>query len=364
VNVKNQARNEALKKIKRMRRERAGEDVSEDDVDIDGDEPADGDGDKDSENESVSESKAYQGNLDEYEPDFLDDTAEGAWEHYALPIEYSDIRSKPPKELFKHVVKWLVHNKLNPAFDRHGEVYRLAFDKLNSEAEGLAGQGTSSAWGPHPNGIKFTKALKARPEIRIENYDNRVTRKDCDACNRSNHPASFEMSFDGPLYNKDTLEPEEEDTSIGDDVSFEEDIPGPEVTFFVGRYVTAEAPIISRYTTADCPSKCKANAEKVHNLTHWKYHVNDWIVDWLKGAGELDDGEIVERSKWSKKKLEKFANQVVDDMEEDGEIEELYKHLRLSIKEARAQQASPLTLCLIRQLLTQWYQPNRFTDDY
>ena len=84
-------------------------------------------------------------------------------------------------------------------------------------------------------------------------------------------------------------------------------------------------------------STCKANAEKVHNLTHWKYHLNEWILDWLTNRGYFTDAEIVQRARMSDTKLRKYANEVVDRMEQDGEIEQLYRHLRLSINEARGQ---------------------------
>lgn len=235
-NVNKQAQKEALKQIRRKHQEKAGEAVSEDEDDSDPDGTSDGDGDEGFEHENVSESQAYAGNLDEYEADFIDNTEEGATEHRPLPLELSNYRIRKPKDLFKYVVDWLVHNKLNPAFERHDEKYRIAFDRLNQEAEGLAGQSTSSAWGPHPAGIKFTKALKARPEIRIKNYDHRVIGKDCDACNRSKHPASFEIVFDGPCYDKHTLEHKgAEDTSFDEDDP-SADVVGPEVTFYVGRY--------------------------------------------------------------------------------------------------------------------------------
>lgn len=119
--------------------------------------------------------------------------------------------------------------------------------------------------------------------------------------------------------------------------------------------------IIRLYTTADYHSTCKANAEKVHNLIHWKYRVNGWIMDHLEAKDEFTNAQILKRSSWSKKKLNRKANEIVDEMEDEGVIEGLYQHLKLSINEARAQQVSSLNfLVTALHVLTRYHQPDRF----
>jgi hypothetical protein len=65
----------------------------------------------------------------------------------------------------------------------------------------------------------------------------------CDACGRTNHPATFEVQFAGKAYHKDTLD--EVDNDHGDDEddsssmasvnSNGQPIPGTDVSWFVGR---------------------------------------------------------------------------------------------------------------------------------
>jgi hypothetical protein len=69
----------------------------------------------------------------------------------------------------------------------------------------------------------------------------------CDACGRTNHPATFELQFSGKAYYKDTLD--EVDNDHGDDEDEDDEdnsstvsvnskgqeIPGTEVSWYVGR---------------------------------------------------------------------------------------------------------------------------------
>lgn len=96
----------------------------------------------------------------------------------------------------------------------------------------------------------FTRALWARPvflESAIAPGDEHEGTK-CDACGRTNHPATFEVQFGGKAYHKDTLdevdndrgdnEDDDEDddsSSIGSVNSNGQPIPGTDVSWFVGR---------------------------------------------------------------------------------------------------------------------------------
>ncbi|EDN03442.1 predicted protein [Histoplasma mississippiense (nom. inval.)] len=206
-----------------------------------------------------------------------------------IPFEFTRHRYKRLRDHFKDVVEWMVHNKLNPAFPRDDVVYRVAFSKVNDEVMGLAGsQLISSAWNRD-----FRKALEARPGLNVTLYPISMGHS-CDACNKTNHPASFDIKLDGKPYLLETLEPISDDDEEDDD----------ETTM-------------------------------AHTLIHWRYHLKEWIVDYLQRKGIFSDAEILERERWSQKRRTKYANQVVDDMEEVAEINRLWRDFNTNLKTAR-----------------------------
>lgn len=180
--------------------------------------------------------------LDRYEDDFVlqdDDGEIGApTDLYDMPFEFTRHRYKLPKEYFRDVVEWMVHNKLNPAFPRDDAVYQTAFMKLEDEVRGRTGsQLISPAWNSD-----FRRALMARPQIEVTLFP--ITEGHaCDACNKSGHPASFDIKLYGKPYSLDNLEPLSEDES--DEESEREDtrdrdrdgypIPDENTRFFLGR---------------------------------------------------------------------------------------------------------------------------------
>jgi len=214
---------------------------------------------------------------------------------------------------------------LNPAFfAMNDEIYGLAFKKLDDEVRGLAGSKfTSSAWTRD-----FTIALQGRPYLAIREIEDparSIIYDRCEACNRSGHPATFELQFQGKPYMQDTLEDvendEEDEDEDGDDERSEYDSKGrkvpPEHTIYhVGQF-------------------CMRNAHTAHALDHWRYHLNDFIVDYLRNEGTLDPEKIVERDSWKTKKRRKFAEKLVDEMEASGEIKRLYRDFRQEIDDAR-----------------------------
>ncbi|PGH31828.1 hypothetical protein GX50_05380 [[Emmonsia] crescens] len=273
--------------------------------------------------------------LDKYEDDFVDQDDDGALgapgEPNDIPFEFSRHRYKRLRDHFQDVVEWMVHNKLNPAFPRDDVVYRVAFSKVNNQVMGLAdSQLMSSAWNRD-----FRKALEARPGIDVNLYPISLGHS-CDACNKSNHPASFDIRFTGKPYLLETLEPISDDDG-GDDSDSDSDeqgddesgdrepgnidrdgneIPDASTRFYLGRH-------------------CKTKATMAHTLIHWRYDLNEWIIDYLKRKGIFSDNEILEREHWSQKKRTKYANQVVDDMEEGGEINRLWRDFSTNLKAAR-----------------------------
>ncbi|KAL1953095.1 hypothetical protein VTO42DRAFT_3596 [Malbranchea cinnamomea] len=283
------------------------------------------------ENDSDFESVAKFEDLDEYEDDFVlrdDDSTLGApAELHELPFEFSRHRYKRLRDHFRDVVEWMVHNKLNPAFPRNDEVYQVAFSKVKNEVTGIAGsQLLSSVWT-----IDFRRALEARPGIVISSYpisDNHP----CDACNRSKHPASYDIRFDGKPYMFETLEPVSDDDSDEDGDEGDKstsgnvdrnghDIPDAKKHFYLGRH-------------------CKAKATMAHTLIHWRYHLNEWVIDYLRRQGFFTDEKILERERWSLKRRTRYANHIVDMMDEDGEIDRLWRDFNLNVKTARGLQES------------------------
>ncbi|KAL9113146.1 MAG: hypothetical protein Q9227_002758 [Pyrenula ochraceoflavens] len=267
--------------------------------------------------------------LDAEEEDFVvsdpeDDTL-GA--PTALPFEFSRLASAKPREHFKNVVEWLVKNKLAPAFSRQDEIFEVAMLKIDDEVSGQAGSRfKSSAWNK-----AFGVVLDARPQLAlVESSGSGVLHETCEACNRSNHPAKWELQFTGEAYNKNTLEPiekedEDEDEADGENEDSAETqsidmkgnaLPSQDRCFYLGRF-------------------CAANAEMAHKLSHWKWHLNDWLLDFLRLQGVLDAEAIVARENLSQKKRELEAEKIVDGMESNGEMDRLWKDFKADKESAR-----------------------------
>ncbi|KAI6818658.1 hypothetical protein KC365_g11832 [Hortaea werneckii] len=281
---------------------------------------------------------------DEDDEDFVEEGEEGDGPTAipeGMPIEFTPYARKKAKELFKFAVEWMVQKKLNPAFDMQNEIYDLTFRKLDDEVKGLAGSKfTSSAWTPN-----FTMAVRSRPEIALEAYEESEGaarwRNDgkCDACNRGGHPATWQVQFQGKPYHPTTLEDvstrheSDDEDSESDDVASSSDadsddgdqpgydhtgrqIPPANTIYYVGKF-------------------CMANARTAHTLTHWRWHLYQWAVMWLTRSGYMTDEKVVKRDGWSSTKRRKYANKVVDRMEADGVVSDLWREFRRNLDEAR-----------------------------
>ena len=187
--------------------------------------------------------KSLRSNNDEYEADFITDDDEEPPNLEDMPLEFTLLAHKTIKEHFKDVVEWMVHKKLNPAFSRDDEIYRIAFRKVDDVVKGYAGSKfISSIWRED-----FQRALKARPGFNEVGESAGALSLGCQACGRSTHPATFRVSFKGKPYDPETLENlREDDDTTGDyddddDRSYDIDgnvLPSTEREFYIGRFVT------------------------------------------------------------------------------------------------------------------------------
>lgn len=268
-----------------------------------------------------------------------------------IPLAFTRYASMKAKDLWKFAIEWMVQKKINPAFAMDDEIYTLTFQKLDDEVSGLVGSKfASSAWRPD-----FTIALRSRPEIVYTTIDRHSAehayRDKCDACNRSGHPATSEVQFQGKPYNRNTLdevgkddddddeddEDDDEDNSDSDEDSSGDrpdyDAQGREVppanrVWYVGKF-------------------CMSNARTAHALQHWRYHLYEWVVIWIDGKKYSTPKELKKRDKMSTKKRRKYANKIVDRMADEGVLKQLWKEFRGTIddaanaKQGRYEVASP-----------------------
>jgi len=273
--------------------------------------------------------------LDRYDEDFVvEDEDEPLGAPYSLsdiPLEFTRHAHKKPIEHFKDAVEWMVHNRLNPAFPRDDPIYQVAVQKLDDEVRGLAGSKfMSAAWN-----AAFLSTLKAKPDIAYLDAQG-LFEQHCEACNRSNHPASFQLIFSGKPYNRQSLEEisDDEDDEDGQDGRFGRD----EKSFYVGR-------------------TCCANAETSHALHHWRYALNQWVLEWLTRRGHTSADKIVERERWSTKKRTQYANDVVDGMEANGEVRVLYKEFKENLQAARDARVCQKCVSLLEGVIDAVHSP-------
>jgi hypothetical protein len=84
----------------------------------------------------------------------------------------------------------------------------------------------------------------SRPIYAEASFTGGLDGRGCEACGRTSHPASYEVSFVGPAYYKSTLDPvdndhEENSDGDSDEVSVNskgQEIPKQNVTWAVGKY--------------------------------------------------------------------------------------------------------------------------------
>ncbi|BCS25939.1 uncharacterized protein APUU_50650S [Aspergillus puulaauensis] len=280
----------------------------------------------DSESSDVESTIGANEDLDRYEDDFvLDDEDDKLGAPSGLedmPIEFSRHSYKQLKDYFQDAVEWMVQNQLNPAFPRSDPLYRVAFEKLEAEVRGRTGsQYISSVWN-----TDFRRALLARPQMETTTYPTDFNHP-CDACNRTGHPASFDVKFTGKAYSLETLEAladadsDEEQSESEENDNQERDregytLPDEDTHFYLGRH-------------------CMKNAEMAHTLTHWRFHLNEWVVEHLRITGYMSDKKILKRSHYSQKKKNKHAGKAVKKMIDSGEVKKLWRDFHINLRTAR-----------------------------
>ncbi|OOG00934.1 hypothetical protein ASPCADRAFT_202777 [Aspergillus carbonarius ITEM 5010] len=344
----NSARAQRQQHLEALRRRRAGKTESDTDK-FGGDSEAAGSSENEGEDEGEAESDqenisrpirfrdrqedsdvesaiASNDDLDRYEDDFVleddDDTLGAPTGLEDIPIEFSRHAYKQLKDYFQDAVEWMVHNQLNPAFPRSDPVYEVAFSKLEDEVKGRTGsQLVSSVWNTN-----FRRALLARPQIEITTFPT-IENHPCDACNRSGHPASFDIKLYGRAYSLETLEPLSDDDENSDEERDEDHddqerdrdghvLPDENTRFFLGRH-------------------CKNKATLAHTLTHWRFHLNEWVTGYLEHQGHLSDAAVLRRNNWSQKRQIKKAVRIFESMIEDGEVKKLWRDFHINLRTAR-----------------------------
>ncbi|KAI1423602.1 hypothetical protein F5Y12DRAFT_756884 [Xylaria sp. FL1777] len=259
-----------------------------------------------------------QSDLDDFVTDD-DDAPLGA--PVDIPLEFTSNAHKPLKDQFPFVIEWLVHNRINPAFERKDPIYINAWRKLDDEVTGLANSKfTSAAWKQD-----FNRALKSRP--RLETFQIGSGLYDtCEACGRSGHPSTFKIVFSGSPYYKDTLaevesDSDSEDADDNDTASVDtKGMPLPPTTkeWCVG-------------------STCCSNAETAHSLLHWKHALKEWVEERLDDEGWMLPKKLSEREKMKPKGRRALANSIVDGWQERRVVTALYGDFKNTLENARNQ---------------------------
>lgn len=220
-----------------------------------------------------------------------------------MPLEFSKHASAKPGKLFGHVVEWMLQKHLNPAF-KEKELHHFAFKRVGDEIQALVHSYMSSVWNE-----EFTFTLRARPEFFEHEISvvDRVLYPDCEACNRTNHPASFAIQFGKRAYDKKTLEEVESKSRDSE-----------------GRQIAKESKVFH------LGAECARNARTAHPLVHWSYILYDHINEqWDAIRGLKMDKH------WSTAKKTKKIEKFVDDMQASGQIKKLFIQFRNDVDVAR-----------------------------
>jgi hypothetical protein len=253
-----------------------------------------------------------------------------------IPLAFTRYASMKAKDLWKFAIEWLVQKKINPAFAMTDDIYTLTFQKLDDEVSGLvSSKFASSVWTSD-----FTIALHSRPDIYYHAIDRNSAehayRDKCDACNRSGHPATRQVQFQGKPYNRQTLEEVGKDDSDEDEDDDESGSDSAGETADDRTARDAQGRVVPPVNKIWYVGKfCMSNARTAHALHHWRYHLYEWVVDWIDKNGYSSAKQLKKRDKMDTKKRQKYANKIVDRMAEEGVLKKLWKEFRGNIDEAK-----------------------------
>ncbi|POS88100.1 hypothetical protein EPUL_000529 [Erysiphe pulchra] len=233
-----------------------------------------------------------------------------------VPLQFTHTAHKPLKEHFRDTVEWMVKNKIYPSFARDDEVYLQAFRKLDDICQGLAkSKFISTQWT-----IDFTQAIWTYPYFisgplsEGEGYDFITAIPKCDACNRRKHIPTSYIQFKGQAYDRNTLIVKDQ-SRYANNISEagNKKLQFKQIQWCVG-------------------SICKRNAQYSHSLIHWKFALNEWVVDFLSKEGHFTTEKITDRLMMDSVKLDQYANHLVDTWESKGIIKSLYRDWKIQRK--------------------------------
>ncbi|KAH9883874.1 hypothetical protein F4778DRAFT_584907 [Xylariomycetidae sp. FL2044] len=261
-----------------------------------------------------------------------DDAPIGAPAHLDIPLEFTAQAHKPLKDQFPFVIEWLVHNRINPAFERKDPVYSNAWRKLDDEFRGLAtSKFASAAWK-----ADFYRSLKGRPKMEAYEMDKGGLGdlyETCEACGRRGHPATWKIVFQGHPYYKDTLVEVENDSSSSDEMGSDNDMDARGSDH--ESVDTQDMPLVPTTKAWYVGAVCCSNAETAHSLLHWKHALMEWVEDKLDEDGWMSAQRLKEREKMKAKKRRALANKIVDGWQTDGIITSLYADFKSTLEQAR-----------------------------
>ncbi|KAI1451183.1 hypothetical protein F5Y02DRAFT_367563 [Annulohypoxylon stygium] len=264
-----------------------------------------------------------------------DDAPLGAPANLGIPLEFTAQAHRPLKEQFPYVIEWLVHNRIDPAFDRNDPVYTNAWRKLNDEFQGLASSKfASSAWKP-----EFHRALKARPNMIADEMTplQRGSHDVCEACGRSKYQPTQTITFSGHPYYKDTLgdiESESTSDSNSDSEDGEGDASGSESIDSQGM---ALPPVTKQWYVGIV---CCTNARTAHSLIHWKHALKEYVEEQLQVEGWMDANKLEERERMREGKRRKLANKIVDGWRKQKIVASLYRDFKATLEDARTKKTT------------------------
>ncbi|KAI1120399.1 hypothetical protein F5Y10DRAFT_127314 [Nemania abortiva] len=239
-----------------------------------------------------------------------------------IPLEFTSHAHKPLKEQFPFVIEWLVHNRINPAFERKDPVYVNAWRKVDDEVTALAlSKFTSAAWKPD-----FNRALRSRPGLESFALVGSGLYETCEACGRSGHPSTFKIIFSGSAYHKDTLMEVESDSDSEEEEDDDDD------TASVDTRGMALPPVTKEWCVG---SVCCSNAETAHSLLHWKHALKEWVEERLEDEGWMTGEKLREREKMKAKARRALANSIADNWQEKGVVTALYGDFKKTLEDAR-----------------------------